>query len=167
MCCVKPSFQFSLRIQAIGHNFFSLLRGEKKSDSNNFWKRQFRNLRRQTSNKYRQKRKELLIGTITRNHLEPWQPNERYFFCTLSQHLGSWGVLKSPGCPFDLFRAGSRIYPVHFCPLCPTAKTKSQKRQMTVMRESCKWQGQRDLSRMMSPQGKKGWKRSNNLGESH
>ena len=37
--------------------------GGSKSDSNNFWKSQLRILRRQTSSKYRQKRKELLIVT--------------------------------------------------------------------------------------------------------
>lgn len=108
------SFPLSSRIQAICH-FFSLPRGgEGELVSCNFRKSQFRILRRQTSSKYRQKRKELLI--VTGYYKEPsgtltttWNR-----FCAQAPRLPRSPHLLAARSTCS--EPASRVYPMHFCP---------------------------------------------------
>lgn len=169
MCCVKPSFPFSLRIQAICHNFFSLPRGEK-SDSKNFRKRQFRILRRQTSNKYRQKRKELLIVTDYYKEPSGTLTTKRKRF--LHAVPASW-LTRSPQMSWLPIRldqnwaAESMCTSAHFVRQ-PKGKTKTDRWQLWEKTASDKEGREEILAERWALRGKKGcWKRSNNPGEAY
>lgn len=81
--------------------------GGGKHQTHNFRKSPFRILRRQTSNKCRQKRKRTINSKriLKSNHLEPWQQNGTYFFCVHGPgHLHLRRVVGSPGWPLDWTR---------------------------------------------------------------